>query len=704
MIEPLNKKLLFRCTPEEGESLYGFVARVAATNQLDNAKPLVQAAGLSYDYPRIVGTFMHDEAQALARVLTVDAKDLTRMYYSPGALEFRLDGVLISNSMFCGSRRVAPASLKEAAYHRRSWQIQQMPFCPETWEILISSCPECKVGLKWSPTPGILFCQRCGFDLRRAVTLSVEERDREPLAMLAGLMAPDHSKRAEWRSQLSTDVAHLQTGDLLQLAILMGAAMLPAGTRDLWANKPKRCRSLADGARRLLDPQGPFSIWLGHSNAVQPAPLLRTRRDVKLQGSQALGQFVDQQLGDQHGLRRLRDLRQSQQMLTLTDAARTLKLERGILRRVIDAAFPLKVPPRGEERKFQWIEPDELELLRQRLENSVSEVTFAREFGLNATAVEQLKLAGLVYENFDQAVQVAFEAQALTAESVARFRAKLRAHLAPKAQPDWVTVRASFLAIGARQKPWAALIRAIFDGSVPAAEAAGAVARLSIGALLVPGDWEASLPGDRVESQARAISRTEAEHHLNCNPRDLSQVGSAWKVDEGPDVGFLREKIEAFGREYISMREILARTRANYQRVLAILQQNGVLRAKGVFWRRAEVESLLQPRTSPPGPGEEFTSLAVHGFGAKVASLRQEAGLSVHTVNELTGWGRGRLAAIEKGRTAVELSTIATLAGALGTSRSELARTSPRARAFAQLVDRLDSASTQQGGGQSDTG
>lgn len=383
-------------------------------------------------------------------------------------------------------------------------------------------------------------------------------------------------------------------------------------------------------------------------------------------------------------------------MLTLTEAATTLKLERGILRRVIDTAFPLKAHPRGSERRLQWIEPSELELLRQRLNNSVSEVAFGREFGLDATAVEQLKRAALLDENYDEAVSIAYEAPALTAESVDRFREQLRSRLSssPSAGPHWLPIRASLLAVGGRQKPWAALVGGILDGAVPATRPPNATDRTLIGDLFVPMDWERLAPKDGYsrEAQSPTISRSEAERHLNCYPRDLSQIrGAVWDVDGDVGQGLRREVVEAFGREHISMREIVARTGVAAAGATVILRQNGLEQTRGVFWSRRDVEDLLQPRTEPSQRRglEEFTPVAIHSFGARTANLRREAGISRRTIADLSGIDRHVLTTIEVGQRAVQMSTIDALAGALKCNRSDLACPPVRAKALNELIHRL---------------
>jgi hypothetical protein len=674
-------RLLFKCSPLPGESLSGLVARVARANHLSNAHPLLAAAGLSMSGHSLIGTPSDDEFGRLAGLLRLTTEELEPHRIRADGERRTFNQSDLRSAHLMPLRRVAPASLQLASYHRAIWHVRPLAFCDETWDILIQSCPNCRARLHWWPTPGIELCQSCSFDLRGAPTMKVSEEDRDPLSLLSGLFSHEATRRAAARARVPSSLHHLSSGELLDFAIVLAGALLPPKTFDLGANRPKRCSTLAEGVRCLIHPEGPFRSWMTASlNTIRPDALLKIRRDTVLTRSPSLLRTVDQLLGERHGIKRLKEMRLAHQQHTLGEAASDLGLERAVLRRVLDIALPLRTPIRGYVRKHQWLAPAELELLKQRFGERVSATSFAHTHGLSQTAVEQLLRAGIIEQNFDPALMAAYEATQLLRTSVAAFERKLDAHVGAQPEEGWVRLSSVLLAVGGRQKPWAQVINSILSGILPAAPCQPTEKRCFLRDLLVPKAGIAEIlkhpQSTEHDAQSDLLSRSEAEEHLNCYPRDLSQLSAKGWIAPHPEHPrkFLRSSIELFGREYLTNREISARTGMHYQWIDKLLCQNGIQRARGTFWGRTAVEELLQqaPHSIGPGMNEEFSPTAVCGTAVQIQAGRKRQIMSTQTLAERAGMPLFELAAVEAGARPISERLAVDIAAALNTTRSEL--------------------------------
>lgn len=59
------------------------------------------------------------------------------------------------------SRRIAPLSLRRRDYHRVDWMNLLLPYCPESFEMLVSSCARCGADLGWRYAWGVGNCDIC---------------------------------------------------------------------------------------------------------------------------------------------------------------------------------------------------------------------------------------------------------------------------------------------------------------------------------------------------------------------------------------------------------------------------------------------------------------------------------------------------------------------------------------------------------------
>src|SRR3954465_10192456 len=151
--------------PLPDESLDGFVARVAAYNDLDNALAISSQGGVRYGHRPHLATQGWDGLPAVAQCLKVDVVELYRRSYplAAGSKELRefFGTALDRRHLDTCTRRFSPAALRLSPHHRALWQIRLFPFCTETWEYLVERCPRCQAVQRWYRTNGIERCDLC---------------------------------------------------------------------------------------------------------------------------------------------------------------------------------------------------------------------------------------------------------------------------------------------------------------------------------------------------------------------------------------------------------------------------------------------------------------------------------------------------------------------------------------------------------------
>lgn len=238
----------------EGESLDGYVARIAAAHHLPRMSEITELGGAE------VGARPHAsfcDAKGLAAIadcLRVDANRLRQHapMSSPDGSKRTMFGVELSKDHFqFAYRRFSPSALKASSHHRALWTLRLFPFCTETWEYLVDRCPHpaCRRQQRWRRTVGIDLCDYCGEPLTRAETEFVPEELRENLGQLVDLVHPDASRRQESRRLLPPELAQLHTDDLLKLVCLIAPVV------DHRAGRPLTLWTLSlDKARDYIVP------------------------------------------------------------------------------------------------------------------------------------------------------------------------------------------------------------------------------------------------------------------------------------------------------------------------------------------------------------------------------------------------------------------------------------------------------------------
>ncbi len=592
-------RILFGLQPHSDESFFGFTARLASYNHFDTRSGFLTRVG-----------FENLGKQGLEAALAAPGKLAWRLRLTEEQLD-RLtarhdpEGEHYRRFIDC-DRRVSPAGLRNAPYHRARWALK-LPYCPETWEILVQQCPTCKRALGWNSTLRVELCEHCGFDLRTATTPTVPRRQRKWLGLLAALIDPEPSCRAPPGLTLPPLLADCPPTLAFEVAMvfarvtaLMEGRSTP-GIFDAVKGGAQRATDMAAGMEILARYPESFDEKMTSGNVALPNffKLARAR------AGKACFEIVRELYYDwepcSHGPSRLRAQREGAGQLTLREAARELRVENRVLREMIDRGLVSAPAGRGLLRKIQWLDPASVREAGRRMNERMSFAEFSQAYQISASGAGQLVSLGLLNLNRDPiALWDHSELQLNRSVAVGLASKLLGLRHVPPQDVLLCPLEDVFHGIGAQEKPWASILRAalqrqivlycddlISEGlhikrlQISRNLAHEILARQRPELLVVP-----KLP--HTVTTEFLMTRVEAENYLNCFPRDLS-----WLMAEGhlhyPD----RRAISELGRNLISSREISWRWRVSPSFRESMAKGRGIKRTLGPFWSRDEVEGYF---------------------------------------------------------------------------------------------------------------
>jgi hypothetical protein len=170
-----RNSLPLRCDPIDGESLNGFIARLAKENGFHKVAWVAEIAEIPFPQ-RWYGD---DDIERLASVAGRDFGELraiaaTLPHPKGGTYVSSMHGRDVPTGVFVRDvRRLCPRCLEISAYHPAIWEMRFVRSCVDHGGRLLAACPTCKRQLDWR-TDSVCLCS-CGFDLRTAETVAVPE-------------------------------------------------------------------------------------------------------------------------------------------------------------------------------------------------------------------------------------------------------------------------------------------------------------------------------------------------------------------------------------------------------------------------------------------------------------------------------------------------------------------------------------------------
>ena len=222
----------------EGESLEGYVSRVAAAHHFPRLAEITQVGGAEVNGRQHASFLDSAGVTKIAHCLRVEPNTLTHHapLLSTDGKRRNMFGIELAADHFQFSyRRFSPTALATSPHHRALWNLRLFPFCVETWEYLEERCPhrDCRRQQRWRRTVGIDLCDFCGEPLTRAFAEKVPHELRRNLENFVDLFHPNFRRRERVRGILPEALRAVEVDDLLTLACLLATVQDPRPAHPL---------------------------------------------------------------------------------------------------------------------------------------------------------------------------------------------------------------------------------------------------------------------------------------------------------------------------------------------------------------------------------------------------------------------------------------------------------------------------------------
>jgi hypothetical protein len=601
--------------PIGGESLDGFIARVAAANWIENTLRITSLAGVMYGHKPTLATHGWEGLPILADCLQIDVEELRRRSYpaveSTNRRQF-FGADVERRDIETRVRRFAPAGLEKSPHHRALWQLRPFPFCSETWQYLLDRCPRCEAVQRWYHTNGVERCDRCVEELSIAPAEEVPLEERAALSSAIGLVHPDPVVRE--RSLLELPPELQQRGATLAFELLVrlmalideGIIKSRVGKMSSWSLPPAAITSAASRAWPLLKgwPQATqefmaerISTAATRHNDGNKRLSLRFLNPDAATGLSGAAAEVIRELRESVDLDGPRRAQLEDETMGIKQAAATLgrgtKQIADIRRHgALNTVFTLK-----GNRPVARFETAEIRKVAAVLEQRVGLNAAAWRFGVAQNGALQLVAMNLLETDADRYCLARYGARQTTETAVRDFEDRLQSVSVAKQLASPISLRNAAMGIGGRLKPWGPMFDMLVGGAVPFTleqRAAPLTERLFVDRSSViqflPLQFD---PADYAEIFSEdSMSRIDAGEVLNLHPR--AYTDAIRELTSSKDAKLVRvSEILAIAETHISAAEIGVRLGTNARSAYFLAGRSGVPLLGPAGWCRKEVERLI---------------------------------------------------------------------------------------------------------------
>ena len=243
------KQLFAETVPVDGESLRGLIVRACRNNGLPNSWGMLQHMGSAYRNRISVSEDATLNPAEIAHALKVSEEEVRdRLYPSLGHGTVSFFGMTTNvKRIETTVRRFSPAALAKATHQRSLWELRDIPFCFEGWDMLQERC--------WCEAGGIVQrytrtsswpheCDKCGDPLSRIMPVFVPQDMRPALLMLRAIVDPFANKR-DGHVALPAGLQSADRGRILRTVVRLARALDAQSETHSFEQPAERLRGLS---------------------------------------------------------------------------------------------------------------------------------------------------------------------------------------------------------------------------------------------------------------------------------------------------------------------------------------------------------------------------------------------------------------------------------------------------------------------------
>jgi hypothetical protein len=603
-----------------GESIFGFLGRLAQHNLLPSTKALVERLGMATKGSMTKLIEARENITEISQSIGLPADTLSKMLPNmredePGTFAIH-DLELRDHNYARNGRRVSPKSLSVSPHIRFSWHLADIGYCRESWEVLIDTCPveHCQSKLSLTPKMAVHRCDKCGYDLREAKAKTILPEDRPALQFVADLASTDEIEVQRGLMQVHPFLRQLNRGTLLQLVNLFGRAdaALKGDTNTKQRKYGLGYPHLTAAGGRILRSYPTSILDIIERDQDSEAPdFFKRLQTLAITGqTKATLALLKDMIAElrpiaRSSVRGLAIVRNNHGRLSITEASALLNIDKAAARRLVNIGAIAPEHIRGKSRMIDWFVPGQVEALASQMRDRISTDTIHAEYGLPFTAIEQLVALKQLKWHPLEAIKVCFQGEFLVRTEFETFLSKLQANitLPNKDSNERISLAECFALVGPAPKPWGPLLVQAFEGTL-----LGGLQRISAKRGFKVSNLTVA-PEMAVQVMTRALtwvpppepirehcSQFEAEERLACNPADIAallKAGALRRVHKA-STKLDRKSVIEVSSSYISTREIAARLGIEVQQIGPWARKWLLAKPVGItMWCRADIEPFL---------------------------------------------------------------------------------------------------------------
>jgi hypothetical protein len=592
-----------------GESLRGLIARACHNNFLPNSWGLLQVTGLLNRNVVNLAESPDIDAQKLAYAVGVSEADIeARRYQSLGNSHRSFFGIEISRNRICyRRRRFAPKRMIANPWHLSVWELRDLPFCPESWEMLQDTCPcefEEPTKQRWPRTlSAVTECDRCGESLTRLSTHVVPPELRDGLALVGNLLAPALDRQTN-PSALPPELRKVAPGRLFQAMIQLAKVAKGRAIAGLPERFSQDVTKLHAACVALLDwPNGLSADWLDiDQKPTSPGYVRQIYLELGLQPDASLvglrelirKKRSEQQQQEQQALQTQKGPEQAKQPIGLRPASEIAHLDPDTLLAAQREGLLSHAKRLHGEKLLPGFYRHEVIALGAQWNSRIEASTIAFDLGISLYGVEQMAALGILPAN---APKLAHEGPHFTEEDIEEFKLRIDRGGVPISGKK-STLRSILWRINDRPKPWGSITEALLNGEIPYEIEGGSIRWM--GEILIGMEHAAKIQGltfERAGSAHAFFSSTMTQRDvcecLNLRKSDGQHLQFLPHSGEQPK-RYIRDDVEAFRVQMIGSYEVARDMGIDVRKIEKTLRGHGVTPVSWKFYRREQIADALK--------------------------------------------------------------------------------------------------------------
>lgn len=589
------------------ESLRGGLSRAFARAGLPNSWTMLREAGLKHRNRVIVSEDPNIDIGALAEALQVSREEILQRRYpevGPGSRSFF--GLQIPSSNFeTRIRRFSPTFLKDSGHHHAAWELRFLPFCPETFDMLQSTCMICRPdgghnqGWVRTLTP-VDCCDECGRRLGNQSAQKVPENMRPALNIVGRIVSPDLTKRNTFAEFVPTQLKANSPQQTLDVILgLTRHLAVPEARRDQ-DEKLVRLHLACEAVSHWPNGLDQLDFDASKMGTTLP-PLMQQYAALGVEpisdvGKAALNWPREQATTEASATQ---ELNGGSRVLGLSKASLLAGLSCDLLNQIWNSGFVTRRYRCHGAKMFPAFEVHELMRFAEAWKRRVSAASVGQRLGIPAYGLEQCVLLDVVPK---YPLSLSNEGYHFDPELIDEMLKKLQQR-SVAISGNLISVRSALGRTSGGVKPWGFVLKELLEGRLPFEYHENLEQKLS-GQLLVSEACILKRLPDLLQKAASGnaslssyIPQKDALEILNCGGSSLRMLDGIDGQGVNPKL-YPLEKIITRSQECIATIEIAERLDIDPAAAYHILKDARIKQVVPGGWQRVQSECLINRSTA----------------------------------------------------------------------------------------------------------